>query len=425
MLDPLATASVKVNMLPLASKVDPLDGIQEARKGLIDKALSGIPLSDEDSMNLATSSQSELVSICQAASIIRNKGKGIDVTFSPKVFIPLTQLCKDFCGYCTFRKTPSETSNLYMTQEEVLNLGIKGQSMGCTEALFTLGDRPEQRYPLAKSWLRSHECVTTIQYLQNSCSLILNKTSMLPHSNPGILSRKQLQSLKLVNASIGIMLETISDRLTKSGMPHDRAPSKWPKVRLKTLNNAGSLKIPFTTGILVGIGETRKERVEAILAIRESHRQHGHIQEVIVQNFRAKKNTLMFNHPNTSTEDLLWTVAMTRLVLGPNANIQVPPNLNSSDYPLFLLAGINDWGGVSPLTIDHVNPESPWPKLEELHENTKSLGFNLKPRLPIYPEYIIDRKPYLSENIRDRIQGLVDSAGYVKGGIARYVRGRN
>ena len=208
-------------------------------------------------------------------------------------------------------------------------------------------------------------------------------------------------------------------------MPHDRAPSKWPKVRLKTLNNAGSLKIPFTTGILVGIGETRKERVEAILAIRESHRQHGHIQEVIVQNFRAKKNTLMFNHPNTSTEDLLWTVAMTRLVLGPNANIQVPPNLNSSDYPLFLLAGINDWGGVSPLTIDHVNPESPWPKLEELHQNTKLLGFNLKPRLPIYPEYIIDQKPYLSENIRDRIQGLVDSAGYVKGGINRYVRGRN
>ena len=425
MLDPLATVSMKANLLTFTSKVDPLDGVQEPRKHLIDKALSGLALSHEDSMHLAKSSQSELISICQAASIVRHRGKGVDVTFSPKVFIPLTKLCRDFCGYCTFRKTPSETNNLYMPEEEVVSLALEGQSMGCTEALFTLGDRPEQRYTLAKSWLQDRGYRTTIEYLQNSCSLLLHKTRLLPHSNPGILSHNQLKSLKSVNASIGIMLETISHRLTNVGMPHHRAPSKWPKVRLKTLNNAGLLKIPFTTGILVGIGETRKERIEAILAIRESHLQHGHIQEIIVQNFRAKKATPMSKHPNASTEDLLWTVAMTRLVLGPNANIQVPPNLNSRDYPLFLLAGINDWGGVSPLTIDHVNPESPWPKLEELYNSTKALGFRLKPRLPVYPEYIIDRKQYLPGQIRDRIQDLVDSTGYVKGGISRYVRVTN
>jgi len=229
-----------------------------------------------------------------------------------------------------------------------------------------------------------------------------------------------MQGLKDVNASMGVMLEVLSQRLCLDGGPHHKAPSKWPRVRMKTLNLAGELKIPFTTGILIGIGETRGERIHSLLALRASHKSYGHIQEVIIQNFRAKPNTEMAGHPHATTQDLLWTVAVARLILGPKANIQVPPNLNAHNYPLFLEAGINDWGGVSPLTIDFVNPEAPWPQLSQLRRRTEELGFRLRPRLPVYPEYILEKPDYLPPSIRERVRTLVDNEGYLKGGIDRY-----
>jgi FO synthase len=312
-----------------------------------------------------------------------------------------------------------------MTPQEVLEVARAGEVLGCTEALFTLGERPEQRYSQARQWLNHRGFRTTLEYLKHVSSLVLKETNLLPHGNPGTMSRREMASLREVNASMGVMLEVLSPRLTQLGGPHHRAPSKWPKVRLKTLNLAGELKIPFTTGLLIGIGETRQERIESLLAIRDSHQRHGHVQEVIIQNFRAKTNTEMEGHPNATTQDLLWTVAIARLILGPGTNLQIPPNLSPQNYPLFLLAGINDWGGVSPLTIDFVNPEAPWPNLAQLQERTEELGFTLRPRLPVYPEYMLDKPDYLDSSLAEHVRSMADAQGYVKGGIERYVVATN
>jgi FO synthase len=307
-----------------------------------------------------------------------------------------------------------------MSLEEVLAVARAGQELGCVEALFTLGERPEQRYPEAKAWLHQHGYRTTLEYLQVACEAVLQETSLLPHANPGTMSRREMQRLQDVNASMGMMLESVSQRLCEPGGPHQFAPSKWPALRVKTLEVAGDLQVPFTTGILIGLGETLQERLEALLTIRELHRRHGHLQEVIIQNFRAKPQTPMGQHPDPVAEDLLWTVAAARLILGPGVNLQVPPNLSARDYPLFLLAGINDWGGISPLTIDYVNPEAPWPQIAALRRETEALGFALRPRLPVYPEYIVERDDYLPLSLKDRIKSTADGAGYVKGGIERY-----
>ena len=362
----------------------------------------------------------DLNDICLTAAGLRDQSKGRTVTFSPKVFIPLTRLCRDFCGYCTFRQDPSQAQDLFMTPEQVLDVARAGQNLGCTEALFTLGERPEQRYPEAKEWLEHRGYSTTLDYLTAMCRLVSEETSMVPHANPGTMSRREMAALRPFSPSMGLMLESVSQRLYGPGGPHEFAPSKRPRVRLRTLEIAGELAVPFTTGLLIGIGENRLETVEGLLKIRELHRSFGHIQEVIIQNFRAKPETPMADDPDAGAVEMRWTVAAARLILGPGMNLQVPPNLNSRNYQVYLDAGINDWGGVSPLTIDYVNPEAPWPALQELRRRTERSGFDLKPRLPVYPEYLGFGSDYLSDRFQQKIGALADDEGYVSGGIERY-----
>ena len=387
-------------------------------------AVVGSDLTDAEARLLDGPGSYPVADLCAAAARLRDRGKGKIVTFSPKVFIPLTHLCRDFCGYCTFRQNPQAAPRLYMSPEEVLAVAQAGQRLGCTEALFTLGERPEQRYPEARQWLAHRGYGSTLEYLTAMCQLVLEETTLLPHANPGTMSRRELAALQPFNPSMGLMLESVSPRLYQAGGPHEFAPSKRPRVRLRTIELAGELGIPFTTGILIGIGETRRERIEGLLAIRRLHRTYGHVQEVIIQNFRAKPDTPMGAAPDAAGEDLLWTVAVARLLLGPEVNLQVPPNLSAQDYPAYLSAGINDWGGVSPLTIDYVNPEAPWPGLAELEERTRSKGFELRPRLPVYPEFFLGSGNRLPDSLKTRVAAQADRDGYVKGGMERYA-GRN
>ena len=387
----------------------------------LDRVASGQTLSDADAMSLAGSAGLTIEELCAAASELRDRGRGRVVTFSPKVFIPLTRMCRDFCGYCTFRQAPEETEGLYLTVDQVMSVARAGQKLGCTEALFTLGERPEQRYPEAGEWLVARGYRTTHDYLSRMCRAVFEETDLLPHGNPGTMSRRELEALQPTNPSIGIMLESSSPRLYEPGGPHEFAPSKRPRVRLRTMELAGELGIPFTTGILIGIGETRRERVESLLEIRRLHERFGHIQEVIVQNFRAKSDTPMADTPDAPADELIWTTAVARLILGGRVNIQVPPNL-SENYERYIGAGINDWGGVSPLTIDYVNPEAPWPQLAELERRTREAGYELRPRLPVYPEYFAaDSQWPLPPPLKEKLLRLTDESGYVKGGIRRYV----
>jgi FO synthase len=321
----------------------------------------------------------------------RRLRRGPLVTYSPKVFIPLTTLCRDVCGYCTFARPPRRGERAYMTEDEVLAIARAGAAAGCREALFTLGDKPELRYKVAREELRVLGCETTIEYLERCARLVLEETGLLPHLNPGVMSRAELELLRPVSASMGIMLETTADRLSEKGGPHWASPDKLPARRLETIRLAGELAIPFTSGILIGIGETRQERVDALLALKALGEEHGHVQEVIVQNFRAKPGTRMASHPEPSLDDHLWTIAVARILLGPDWHVQAPPNLAFDDFPRLLDAGIDDWGGVSPVTIDHVNPEAPWPEIERLADATRSRGLELAPRLPVYPEYVDER----------------------------------
>ncbi len=385
-----------------------------------DRLPGGAELSDNDALTLATLDDGALDDMCAVASELRDRGRGKVITFSPKVFIPLTRLCRDFCGYCTFRQSPQETDDLFLTPDAVLGVAKAGERLGCTEALFTLGERPEQRYAEAAQWLASQGYRTTLEYLAGMCRRVFEETELLPHGNPGTMSRRELEALQPTNPSIGIMLESSSPRLYQSGGPHEFAPSKRPRVRLRTMELAGELGIPFTTGILIGIGETRVERVESLLEIRRLHRRFGHIQEVIVQNFRAKADTPMAHVPDAGADELAWTTAVARLILGERVNIQVPPNL-SEDYERYIHAGINDWGGVSPLTIDYVNPEAPWPQLSELRRCTEAAGCVLRPRLPVYPEFFASGSQWpLPPPLKDKLLRLTDQDGYVKGGMQRY-----
>ena len=388
----------------------------------LDEAVTGRALTEPEAQALVGVDEDGLNAMCAAAARMRDLGKGRTVSFSPKVFIPLTHMCRDFCGYCIFRKSPEQAGDsLFMTPEQVLDVVRAGQRLGCTEALFTLGERPEQRYPEAKEWLAKRGFRTTLEYLAYINRIVIEETQLLPHANPGTMSRREMAALQPYNPSVGVMLESTSPALHGPGGPHEFAPSKRPRVRLRTIELAGELRLPFTTGILIGIGESRKDRIESLLAIRDLHIRFGHVQEVIVQNFRAKPNTAMQDKLDADTVEFLWSVAAARLILGPEANVQVPPNLSADNYRIYLDAGINDWGGVSPLTIDFVNPEAPWPALAQLREQTENAGFLLKPRLPVYPEYFMDTGEYLSEGLRNRVRALTDYDGYVRGGIQRYV----
>ena len=312
------------------------------------------------------------------------------ITYSPKVFVPLTKLCRDVCHYCTFAVPPRPGERSYMTIDEVLEIAHAGAAAGCREALFTLGDKPELRYRAAREELATLGCGTTLQYLARAAAAVLDETGLLPHLNPGVLDAKDLQALRPVAASMGLMLETTAERLAQRGGPHFGSPDKLPAARLATLEAAGAAAVPFTTGILIGIGETRAERLDALLAIAASHRRHGHVQEVIVQNFRAKPGTRMAGAPEPSLAEHMWTLAAARILLPPDVHLQAPPNL-SGEFALLLDAGIDDWGGLSPLTIDHVNPEAPWPALEQLSGATRSRGFELVPRLAVYPDWLQPR----------------------------------
>jgi len=360
---------------------------------------------------------SNIEALCEIASQLCEQGKGRVVSFSPKVFIPLTRLCRDYCGYCTFRQSPTQAKAPYMTPEEVIEVARAGERVGCREALFVLGERPEQRYPEARSWLRAHGYESTVEYLRDMCALVLSETALYPHSNAGTLSRAELQTLREVNASLGLMLESISLRLCEPGGPHEYAASKYPQLRLKTLRLAGELKVAFTTGLLVGIGETPQERIEALMAIRDLQERYGHIQEVIIQNFRAKPGTPMQQALEASAQEMLETVARARIILGKDMNIQVPPNLlandGSSPYWMYLKAGINDWGGISPVTIDYVNPEAPWPQISQLSSEMNARNFELRARFPLYPEYLLRNSGYVPANIRDRLRREADPQGYI------------
>jgi FO synthase len=351
--------------------------------------------------------------LCEEACELR-RGKGTLVTYSPKVFIPLTKLCRDVCHYCTFAHPPKRGERAYLSLEEVLGVARAGAAAGCHEALFTLGDKPELRYRVAREELAELGCETTLEYLEVAARGVLDETGLLPHLNPGVMTRADLATLRGVSASQGIMLETASNRLSDRGGPHFGSPDKLPARRLQTIRLAGELDVPFTSGILIGIGETRAERLEALLALRELGRLYGHVQEVIVQNFRAKPATRMAAHPEPSFEELLWTAAAARVVLGPDWNIQAPPNLSYDEFPRLLDAGINDWGGISPLTIDHVNPEAPWPDVERLREATESRGLRLAPRLAIYPEYVGDLERWADPEVARAIRLRADADGLAR-----------
>ncbi|HEY7491658.1 MAG TPA: 7,8-didemethyl-8-hydroxy-5-deazariboflavin synthase CofG [Candidatus Tectomicrobia bacterium] len=378
----------------------------------LERAQAGMRLSAAELYIFEHTSSSELLALLRVADALRAQHHGDTITYSRKVFLPLTNLCRDYCGYCTFRKDPGDPGARTMTPDEVLEVVTAGARLGCKEALFSLGDKPEALFPAMRQTLQLYGHRRTLEYLTQMCQLVLERSSLLPHANPGVMGPRDLERLREVNASMGLMLETTSRRLLGQGLAHDNAPDKDPAVRLKTIENAGKLRIPFTTGILIGIGETFAERVDSLCAIRELHERYGHIQEVIIQNFRAKSGIPMQAHPEPTLLDFLRTIAVARLTLGGEMNIQAPPNLTPEEYQLLITAGINDWGGVSPLTIDFINPEAPWPQIRTLERVSAELGLRLRQRLAIYPEYIVQRPGFMAATLEPRIRALVDEEGY-------------
>ena len=346
------------------------------------------------------------------AGRIRDSTKPGAVTYSRKVFINLINLCRDTCTYCTYKKEPGEPMLSMLDPAQVLAIAEAGKKSGCTEALFVTGERPEQKYGQARAWLSSLGHSSTVEYIREMSELVIEKTGLLPHTNAGSLTRKEMGMLKDTNVSLGVMLETSSERLMGKGMPHEDAPSKNPKVRLKTLESAGELKIPMTTGLLVGIGETPKELIDSLFVIKQLHEKYGHIQEVIMQNFAPKPETGMAQFPQASSEYFLRAVAMTRVIM-PGMNVQVPPNLSPEIFGRYVDAGINDWGGISPVTIDHVNPEFPWPSIESVQEVTEGKGRRLRARLPVYPEFL--KGGFItSEGLLRQISLIADNMGLVR-----------
>ena len=374
--------------------------------------MTGAALDNEQALSLATFD--DTAALAEVAGELRDRNHQNIITYSRKVFIPLTQLCRDVCHYCTFAKTPKNIEQPYMPVEQVLELCHEGARLGCQEALITLGEKPELRYRAARQALAEMGFSTTLEYVTEVASRVLSETGLLPHINAGCMTAEEISGLRKVSASMGIMLESASERLCEKGMPHFGSPDKDPALRLKTIELAGQAAVPFTSGILIGIGETRRERIESLLALREVNARHGHLQEVIIQNFRAKTNTVMADATEPDLDELLWTIAVARLVFGPDMSIQAPPNLSPGVLPQIIAAGINDWGGVSPLTPDFVNPEAPWPHLDKLARDTAIAGKFLEQRLTIYPAYATDTGRWLAPELRTAVLRKIDSEGFAR-----------
>ena len=355
----------------------------------------------------------ELESLMSKASEKRDLKWGNVTTYSRKVFVPLTNMCRDTCGYCTFVKHPDSPEANIMTPEEVLDIVKKGEQKGCKEVLFSLGEKPELRYEKAKRMLNSLGYARMTDYLRDMCELVLTETNLLPHVNSGTLTNEEIDSLSPVTASMGMMLETLSRRLNRKGGAHYACPDKVPLQRLRTLKRAGERNVPFTTGILIGIGETKEERLEALQEINCIHQKYGHIQEVIIQNFQSKPDIEMALHPEPSLDDMLWTIANARLILDIDISVQAPPNLSERHID-YIKAGINDWGGISPITIDFINPQHDWPEIRELMKTTSNAGHILKERLTVYPSFFKNTSKYLHENIRNRVSTMADENGLPK-----------
>jgi 7,8-didemethyl-8-hydroxy-5-deazariboflavin synthase CofG subunit len=377
-------------------------------------------ISQDAACRLLCTGDRELPFLLAAAQRVRARFHPATITYSRKVFLPLTNLCRDYCGYCTFRRDPGQPGAHTMTPDEVMEIVRAGERMGCTEALFSLGDKPELLFPEMRDTLRHLGYKSTLHYLEGMCDKVLRESSLLPHPNPGLMSAEWLQRLARVAPSLGLMLETTSSRLLAKGTAHDNAPDKEPAKRRRVIEDAGRRKIPFTTGILIGIRETLEERVDSLVAIRDLHEKYGHIQEVIVQNFRAKHGTPMAAWPEPGHHDLLRTLAVARLLM-PRMNIQAPPNLSDPHYDDLLDGGINDWGGISPLTPDYINPEMPWPHLEELQRRTEAKGFHLRQRLPIYPDFVkqfatkfAERAAARGDLLAQRLSSVANAEGYAR-----------
>jgi len=376
---------------------------------ILDRSLNGDLPSAADAAVLAnTIATGRMLPV---AATLRDRGFANLITYSKKVFIPLTHLCRDVCHYCTFAQAPKKVIAPYQTIDEVLATATHAAALGCKEALFTLGEKPELRYKTARDALSAMGYASTTDYLHDVAKAVFEETGLLPHLNPGTLTLLELERLRAVSPSMGIMLESAAERLTEKGMPHYGSPDKDPKIRLQTLADAGRARIPFTTGILIGIGETRVERVESLLAIRDVHQTYGHIQEIIIQNFRAKAGTKMVGAPEPDLEEMIWTLAVARILFGSTMSIQAPPNLSPGVLPRLVEAGINDWGGVSPVTPDFVNPEAPWPELELLARETASAGKHLHERLTVYPDYAVDRLQWLDAKFQTPILQMIDAVG--------------
>jgi FO synthase len=376
------------------------------------RGIEGHGISREDALSLIE--EAPFAELLDAAAAVRDRSKGHTVSYSRKVFIPLTHLCRDYCGYCTFRADPEAGVQPYMMPEQVLEVAEAGRRAGCKEALFSLGDQPELVFPEAKAFLKKLGFERTLEYLAAMTGLVLEETGLLPHSNPGVMRTDDLRRLRESNVSVGLMLESAALRLTRPGGAHWKAPDKVPSIRLRTLEEAGQLSMAFTTGILIGIGETVEERVDALMAIRALHEKYGHIQEIIVQPFRTKHGTRMALAPEPTTEDLQRTIAVARLLFGGEMNIQSPPNLLSEDYPELLKAGINDWGGISPVTRDFINPEAAWPQISSLQARSADAGFVLRERLALYPEFS-SRPEFIDPRVQPHLLKLRSDDGFAKG----------
>ena len=400
----MSVETIKRQLPEDASSADLIACLREVRDGQLVSRQSALQLLQRDPEVLP-----ELLS---TACYLKEQYRPGIITYSRKVFIPLTNLCRDYCAYCTYRRDPGQPGAHTMSPEQVLEVAKQGEKLGCTEALFSLGDKPEAVFPEMRDLLRQRGYRSTLHYLEAMCELVLRETSLLPHSNPGLMSATWIERLRASNPSLGLMLETTSTRLMQKGAAHDNAPDKVPALRLKTIEDAGKLGVPFTTGILIGIGETLDERVDSLLAIQRLHQRYGHIQEVIIQNFRAKPEIPMAASPEPSADDHLRTIAIARLLLR-DMNIQAPPNLTEHHYERLLQGGIDDWGGVSPLTPDYINPEAPWPHLLDLQRRTEAVGQQLRQRLPVYPEFVtgvVDRGGLLA----GRLLAASDDHGYAR-----------